>query len=741
MRIQFQSPALLLVAILLLSLAATGATVYIAASQPALDRAITSRAGALPLIVEGDAERLVTGIAAPDLAGRQEIIDQNRLSAQLAREPGAGLLLEPEDFVEDPDMLPSYAANDRFYARQGVIRRLLDRDTVLLARPADSGFSGGIVLEPAQVLSARGIGALAAPFWIQIGSGLVVIVVAAVFIALRPKSFAVLSFAFAGLGITGAAYTAAIYSSRQFGMDPGLMLGLSELNHVFTVSFGVGMIALFTVYPARICAPTWTVLPAAAISYGSLVAYRNRLLPHDVVMLQNIVALLLLAILAMVFLQYRATRGRPADRAALVWLGMSVVVGATTFVALVILPVALGRPGFVTQAFGFILLAMIYVGIAFAVSRYRLFDIGRWSYRILIYAGMIVSLLALDVAFVLGLQMSEQASLAIASAIMLAVYFPLRDLVQERFVPTARQNLPELYRQAVASAYKFTPQARQAAWRRLMEDAFQPGHVEQPDAVPQAVAVRSEGIEIALPGYPWSEPLALGFAAQGRRLFGTQDVKLVEELAEIAASAHADRLSYEKGAEEERQRIARDLHDDVGATLLSGLHAVDEGRRQETLVEALSDIRRIAHDLSGQEQSMEQLVAQLRHDMRQRANAQARGFEWPLGSADDDDTVLPYRFHQHLSAAVREAVSNALKHGTGTIRVIAEIENGTLLVGISNEVSEAASPDRHGIGLKNIASRAAELGGHAEATSGAGRFDVSMSLPLPHARPQPGDAG
>ena len=64
----------------------------------------------------------------------------------------------------------------------------------------------------------------------------------------------------------------------------------------------------------------------------------------------------------------------------------------------------MGREGLVTQASGFILLAMIYAGIAFAVSRYRLFDIGRWSYRILIYAGMIVALLVLDIAFVLGPQ-------------------------------------------------------------------------------------------------------------------------------------------------------------------------------------------------------------------------------------------------------------------------------------------------------------------------------------------------
>lgn len=732
MRFQFQSPALLLAAIIILALGATAATIYLAASQPGVDVPMLSRAGALPLIADGDSERLVAGLVSPQLGKETVIRDRVALEARLAAEPGHGIAFEDQDFVEDPDMLPSYAASDRFYERQGTIRRLLDQDNVLVAKSADSGFSGSLDLIEAPVVAKRGIASLPLPFWIQIAMGLVVILVAAVFLALRPRSPAVLAFALAGVGITGAAYTAAIYSTRQFGMDPDLMAGLSMLNHVFTASFGVGMIALFTAYPARLASPAYTALPAAILSYGALVVSRLRLLPHDVVMLQNVVALLLIAILVMVFLQYRATRRRPADRAALIWLGLSVVVGATTFVLLVIIPVALGRPGFVTQAFGFILLAMIYVGVAFAVSRYRLFDIGRWSYRILIYAGMIVSLLALDIAFVLGLQMSEQASLAIASAIMLVVYFPLRDLVQDRLFRTGTQNLPELYRQAVATVYKFTPAAQQQAWRRLMEEAFQPGHVETPSAAPASAAVRNEGIEMALPAYPWSGPLSLGFAAEGRRLFGTQDVRLADELAQIAASAHADRLSYERGAKEERHRIARDLHDDVGATLLSGLHATDEGRRQETLVEALSDIRRIAHDLAGRELSMERFVAQIRHDMRQRAQAQARAFEWPLGGADDDHTALPYRFHHNLSAMVREAVSNALKHGGGGgIRISAEIEDGMLMIGISNAVSGASAADEDGIGLKNIASRATELGGNAKTGSHDGRFLVSIAVPLP----------
>ena len=302
MRFQFQSPALLLAAIIILAFGATTATILAAAGQPAADAAIVSRASALPLIREAGSERLILGLASPRVADRTEIRDRATLEARLA-EPGLGIAFQDQDFVEDPDMLPSYETSDDFYARQGIISQLLDGGEVLLARSADSGFSGGVDLVSVPVKPARGIGSLPLSFWIQIAMGLVVILVAAVFLALRPRSFAVLSFAFAGLGISGAAYTAALYSSRQLGMDPGLMAMLSGLNHVFTVSFGVGMIALFSVYPVRIANPMRTALPAAILSYGSLAVARLRLLPHDVVMLQNVVALLLVAILVLVFLQ------------------------------------------------------------------------------------------------------------------------------------------------------------------------------------------------------------------------------------------------------------------------------------------------------------------------------------------------------------------------------------------------------------------------------------------------------
>jgi len=713
MRFHVQSPAFLLTAFILIILTATASAFYAVLSQPTLDRPIQTRSNQIPLIDLAGEWRPLVGLA-----------DSTKASP--------GLEFEPQDFIEDPDMLPDYAAVDRFLERQGQISQILQAEKAEVS-------TGGGTAQIVPVSPWRTVDTLPLTFWIQVVSGLAVILIAAFFLALRPRNFAVSAFAFAGLGITGAAYTAAIYSSRQLGMDPGLLLTLSVLNHVFTVGFGVGIIGLFAVYPVRIVNPWRVIVPVAVISYGANLLYRLGALPHDIVMLQNVVALLLIGILVMIFLQYRATRGRPADRAALIWLGLSVISGSATFVLLVIIPVALGREGLVTQAFGFILLAMIYVGTAFAVARYRLFDIGRWSYRILFYAGMILLLLAIDLGLILALQMPERTSLAAASVVMVLLYFPLRDLAHEKFFRKSEQNRPDLYRQAMATAYKFGPTAQQTAWMGVLEQAFRPGHVEIAAIAPDTVAITNEGIEMHVPAYPWAGPVSLGFAAQGRRLFARQDAALVEELAEITAAAYADRLSYEKGAEEERQRIARDLHDDVGATLLSGLHAQDEGRRQETLVEALSDIRRIAHDLAGRETVTERFIAQLRHDTRERLRAHDVMLDWPLGSADDDGAVLPYRFHHNAAAMVREAVSNAIKHGgAGIISVTSEIVKDRLEIRVSNpvgqvEAGQAATPGDDGIGLRNIASRAAELGGAMTSGKEGGRYVVTVSLPLPGA--------
>jgi hypothetical protein len=66
-----------------------------------------------------------------DLAAR--VTDQPALEKHLAVLPGAGLLVESSNFIEEPDTLASYDALNAFFDRQYRISKLLDGDEIAVA--------------------------------------------------------------------------------------------------------------------------------------------------------------------------------------------------------------------------------------------------------------------------------------------------------------------------------------------------------------------------------------------------------------------------------------------------------------------------------------------------------------------------------------------------------------------------------------------------------------------------------
>ena len=106
--------------------------------------------------------------------------------------------------------------------------------------------------------------------------------------------------------------------------------------------------------------------------------------------------------------------------------------------------------------------------------------------------------------------------------------------------------------------------------------------------------------------------------------------------------------------------------------------------------------------------------------------------DWPLGEEPEDSRPMNYAFCRHLTALVRESVSNVLRHaGASRVEVRIEIATDRLSVTIADDGRGLPKAGRQGRGLANCAERARLLGGRFEtltpARGAAVRFEVSLT--------------
>jgi two-component system, NarL family, sensor histidine kinase DevS len=234
--------------------------------------------------------------------------------------------------------------------------------------------------------------------------------------------------------------------------------------------------------------------------------------------------------------------------------------------------------------------------------------------------------------------------------------------------------------------------------------------------------------------------------------FGDDDVRLAETLAPRAAIAVdlSERVSRDSmrrvvaAQELERQRLARELHDETGQALTSillGLKAVEEadsaadmraaaGGLRDLVVGTLQDVRRLAVELRpkalddfGLEAALERLAETFAEQTGMTLELEAR-----LGGR------LPAEIETALYRIVQEALTNVVKHAEARhVSIVLTRKNGAVAALIEDDGRgfQPGADDAAGLGLVGMNERVALLGGRltVESTSGAGTTVVA-EVPL-----------
>jgi len=407
-------------------------------------------------------------------------------------------------------------------------------------------------------------------------------------------------------------------------------------------------------------------------------------------------------------------------------------VGSGVFGLLILLPQMFGFDTTSVQAYAFLLFVLVYVGLAFGILRFRLFGLDEWWVRIVTWLGALLLLVVLDLVFLLQLQFSASASLSLSLVICGLLWLPLRGFVSSRLLVRSDRTRPRTFKAVVDAALAAAPADQEARWRECLQTAFDPLRIEGASYEGRTPALADDGLALLLPAVGGLTALRLEYARGGRGLFTSRDRVAAEELLDMLRHALGSRDAYEEGVRVERARIARDMHDNVGAQLLRALHSRDEVRREGLLRETLADLRGIINDAANPHLTLEESLADLRYETSERLEAGGVALDWRV-EEPGSGVPLSVKCAHALRPLVREAISNVLKHA-GAVRVLVSIVwlRSSLVVTVEDDgagfdpVAVAA-----GNGLANMRARAVAVDGSIEWQAGDRGRGTRVVLRLP----------
>ncbi|MEO8719317.1 MAG: hypothetical protein ABI423_13965, partial [Burkholderiales bacterium] len=207
----------------------------------------------------------------------------------------------------------------------------------------------------------------------------------------------------------------------------------------------------------------------------------------------------------------------------------------------------------------------------------------------------------------------------------------------------------------------------------------------------------------------------------GAKATAQMNVELERRVAEKAREIEAshDQLRRSQRAQElagERRRIMADMHDGLGARLVSLLSIVQSGKAKrreisEGIATALDELRLTIDSVQPVEGDVGVVLGNVRHRMRSVFERAGIGFVWNVSALPRMDNLTPERILA-IQRIFLEVFSNALKHaGARTVAVSAVRLPGAVRIVIADDgCGFEEGVVRTGNGLANLKLRAAQAG-------------------------------
>lgn len=269
-------------------------------------------------------------------------------------------------------------------------------------------------------------------------------------------------------------------------------------------------------------------------------------------------------------------------------------------------------------------------------------------------------------------------------------------------------------------------------WLNILKATFSPDNVKKVhDPLPKEKIINM-GDNLCVPLLNETEyKYCFSQAEQGKRKFLEQDIETVKFLRQLLKLSDEIIQSQKSLLFKERKQLAKDIHDDLSAKLLSILrHSTSE--QKPMVMEALTDLRNILNQLDVNEVHLQEVFGDIRLEMKSRVAFYDATFVWDVNIPDAYNVKVNAQVNSNLRRIFREATTNALKYMDNE-RIESHIlidKQGFLSINISNFGTFIPHEYGSGKGLSNIVTRADAINGHVNWVKQDDRFTVSLLINL-----------
>jgi signal transduction histidine kinase len=332
---------------------------------------------------------------------------------------------------------------------------------------------------------------------------------------------------------------------------------------------------------------------------------------------------------------------------------------------------------------------------------------------------------SLDLLFVAVFSLGPFTSMTLSLFLSLGVYLAARQWILSHLLGNSKLTMERLFERLyrMARELEAKPQRSPALVTRLLRELFEPLEVLQlrDPALGSRIVCNGAGLIVPVPLLGEMQPADAGtrsllvrHARKGQRLFTSEDARLTDRIVEQLHRAVAFDRAVEQGRSEERTRIAQDLHDDIGARLLTLMYQAPNPDIEDYIRHTLQDLKTLTRGLAAQNHRLSDAAGEWKADLSQRLTLAHCDLQWQLEY--DQDIELTMVQWSAMTRILRELVSNAIAHARASRVVvsIALLSDQLDLSVADNGHGSAPETWPHGLGLGGVRKRVKQLSGSVE---------------------------